>query len=268
MRGENQVRVPVAAREPRSRGWLVWEGRAPWPASPRHRPTPRTGERAFVLGAEEEVALTARGQEGGPGSPWRGAAGGEAARGAGGRAQRRDARPRARPQPLPHSGAPRSSPPGPSHPSPSGDARPGVKLVPQPREGGRGRAGTRAAVGGGRAPARPSVPARPPRPTTAGPAHRRVPPAPPRGLSPAPSRRSPEIGSFFPLGDPGSWWRGRGRPNWGTEGAGLRPGELGLRVHYTGRGSGVEGAGRAYSVELRMCQPPEIGSWGIPGDGK
>lgn len=138
MRGENQVRVPVAAREPRSRGWLVWEGRAPWPASPRHRPTPRTGERAFVLGAEEEVALTARGQEGGPGSPWRGAAGGEAARGAGGRAQRRDARPRARPQPLPHSGAPRSSPPGPSHPSPSGDARPGVKLVPQPREGGAG----------------------------------------------------------------------------------------------------------------------------------
>lgn len=147
MRGENQVRVPVAAREPRSRGWLVWEGRAPWPASPRHRPTPRTGERAFVLGAEEEVALTARGQEGGPGSPWRGAAGGEAARGAGGRAQRRDARPRARPQPLPHSGAPRSSPPGPSHPSPSGDARPGVKLVPQPREGGRGRARARPWVG-------------------------------------------------------------------------------------------------------------------------
>lgn len=91
---------------------------------------------------------SAGGQEGGPGSPWRGAAGGEAARGAGGRAQRRDARPRARPQPLPHSVAPRSGPPGPSHSSPSGDARPGVKLVPQPL---RGRAGTRAGVSGGRA---------------------------------------------------------------------------------------------------------------------
>lgn len=88
------------------------------------------------------------GQEGGPGSPWRGAAGGETERGAGGRAQRRDARPRARPQSLAHSVAPRSGPPGPSHSSPSGDARPGVKLVPQPL---RGRAGTHATLSGGRA---------------------------------------------------------------------------------------------------------------------
>lgn len=146
-------------------------------------------ELALAYGAEEEVALTAAGQEGGPGSPRRGAAGGEAARGAGGRAQRRDARPRGRPQPLPHSVAPRSGPPGPSHSSPSGDARPGVKLVPQPL---RGRAGTRATVSRGRAHARRFVPARPPRPTTADPAHHRVPPAPPRVLSSALSQPGPK----------------------------------------------------------------------------
>lgn len=157
--------------------------------------------------AEEEVALTAGGQEGGPGSPWRGVAGGEAARGAGGSARRRDARPRACPQPLPHSVAPRSGPPGPSHSSPSGDARPGVKLVPQPL---RGRAGTRAGVSGGRAHARRLVPARPPRPTTADPAHHRAPPAPPRVLSSAPSQLGPKTENSVLLKGTGPRWESRG----------------------------------------------------------
>lgn len=72
------------------------------------------------------------------------------------------------------------------------------------RSPSRGRAGTRAAARGGRAPARRSVPVRPPRPATAGPAHHRVPPAPLRVLSPALSRRGPKIGSFFLRRDRGS----------------------------------------------------------------
>lgn len=183
-------------------------GRSPWPASPRI-PKGRKCVRELALAnrAEEEVALTAGGQEGGPGSPRRGAAGGEAALSAGGRVQRRDARPRAHPQPLPHSVAPRGGPPGPSHSSPSGDARPGVKLVPQPL---RGRAGRRAIVSGGRAHVRRLVPARPPRPTIADPAHHRVPPAPPRVLSSAPSQLGPETENSVLLKGTGPGWESLG----------------------------------------------------------
>lgn len=149
------------------------------------------GERAF---AEQEVSLTERGREGDPGSRWRGAAGGEAARGAGGRARRRDARPGARPQPLPHSGAPRSSPPGPSHSSPSGDARPGVKLVPQPLEGAGGHARGSERGSSTRSPVSPRA-AAPPRDSRP-----RPPPSPARaaqGAKPRPLPPEPKDWQFL-----------------------------------------------------------------------
>lgn len=110
----------------------------------------------------------------------------------------------------------------------------------------RVRAGTRAAARGGRAPARRSVPVRPPRPTTAGPAHHRSPARAAQGAKPRPLPAGPKDWQFLSAPRPRELLEAQRRTNWGPKGACRSgSGELGRRVHHTGAGLRRRGGGQS-----------------------